>query len=120
MAEINESIDSNIEVKMNDPSPPSSTTTTTTISINDSAVTINNAKRIISTHLETSTTLINFKNLDDIINAAIILLSKQANEFDTYKKNQDDLVATLTNDKKKNDNCTLTPKSVPCLSELPT
>ena len=70
MAEINESIDSNIEVKMNDPSPPSSstTTTTTTISINDSAVTINNAKRIISTHLETSTTLINFKNLDDIIN----------------------------------------------------
>ena len=104
MAEINESIDSNIEVKMNDPSPPSSTTTTTTtISINDSAVTINNAKRIISTHLETSTTLINFKNLDDIINAAIILLSKQANEFDTYKKKQDDLVATLTNDKKKND-----------------
>ena len=73
MAEINESIDSNIEVKMNDPSPPSSsTTTTTTISINDSAVTINNAKRIISTHLETSTTLINFKNLDDIINMCVV------------------------------------------------
>ena len=55
MAEINESIDSNIEVKMNDPSPPSSSSTTTTTSINNSAVTINNAKRIISTHLETST-----------------------------------------------------------------
>lgn len=101
MEGIHESVDSNIEVKSNDLADLTCNNNNNNNNTEHQQQIID-AKEVISTHLKASTTLINFKNLDNIINAAILLLSKQTNEFEQYKKKQEDLIKTYELDKKLN------------------
>ena len=90
--QVRESIDSNLEVKTG--SSPEKYFD----GQNDEE--IRNAVEVMSNHLKSSSQLIHFKNLDNIINAAIVLLSKQTGEIEAYKKNHHDLMESVRNNKK--------------------
>ena len=85
--QVSESIDSNLEVKTGSSSQKHFD--------GQSNEEIRNAVEVMSNHLKSSSQLIHFKNLDNIINAAIVLLSKQTGEIEAYKKNHHDLMESI-------------------------
>ena len=76
--QVRESIDSNLEVKTGSSSQKHFD--------GQNNEEIRNAVEVMSNHLKSSSQLIHFKNLDNIINAAIVLLSKQTGEIEPTRK----------------------------------